>query len=76
MARSSHVNPDDPTQVDLASAKTILTVDQPAANQTGGLLLFGPQDGYLYIGLGDGGGGNGQNGQGLGTLLGKSSAST
>jgi glucose/arabinose dehydrogenase len=61
----------DPNRADPASAEVILSVDQPAANHNGGLLLFGPQDGYLYIGLGDGGGGNGQNGQDLSTLLGK-----
>jgi glucose/arabinose dehydrogenase len=65
------VSPTDSNQADLASAKTILAVDQPAANHNGGLLLFGSKDGYLYIGLGDGGGGNGQNGQDLSTLLGK-----
>src|SRR5918998_877978 len=61
----------DPNRADPASAETILAVDQPAANHNGGLLLFGPKDGHLYIGLGDGGGGNGQNGQDLSTLLGK-----
>jgi glucose/arabinose dehydrogenase len=65
------VSSTDPDRADPASAKTILFIDQPAANHNGGLLLFGPQDGYLYIGLGDGGGGNGQNGQDLSTLLGK-----
>src|SRR5919112_2761191 len=65
------VSTTDPNRADPASAETILFVDQPAANHNGGLLLFGPQDGYLYIGLGDGGGGNGQNGQDLSTLLGK-----
>jgi glucose/arabinose dehydrogenase len=65
------VSTTDLNRVDLASAETILTIDQPAANHNGGLLLFGPKDGYLYIGLGDGGGGNGQNGQDLSTLLGK-----
>jgi len=65
------VSTTDPNRVDVASAETILVVDQPAANHNGGLLLFGPTDGYLYIGLGDGGGGNGQNGQDLSTLLGK-----
>ncbi len=61
--------------VDVSSAVTLLTVDQPEANHNGGQLAFGP-DGYLYIGLGDGGGagdrhgehGNGQNGA---VLLGK-----
>ena len=65
-----HVSTTDPDRADPASAEVILTVDQPAANHNGGLLLFGPRDGYLYIGLGDGGGGNGQNGQDLSTLLG------
>jgi glucose/arabinose dehydrogenase len=65
------VSTTDPNRADPASAETILFVDQPAANHNGGLLLLGPQDGYLYIGLGDGGGGNGQNGQDLSTLLGK-----
>ena len=58
-----------------ASARTVLTQDQPEPNHNGGLVLFGP-DGLLYIGLGDGGGANDQhgsfgNGQNLGTLLGK-----
>ncbi|MGH2615238.1 MAG: PQQ-dependent sugar dehydrogenase [Thermomicrobiales bacterium] len=66
-----HVAADALNRADAASAETMLTVDQPAANHNGGLLLFGPRDGYLYIGFGDGGGGNGQNGQDLGTLLGK-----
>src|SRR5918997_1110504 len=61
----------DPNRADPASPETIMAVDQPAANHNGGLLLFGPKDDYLYIGLGDGGGGNGQNGQLLNTLLGK-----
>ena len=65
------VSSTDPNRADPASAETILFVDQPAANHNGGLLLFGPKDRYLYIGLGDGGGGNGQNGQDLRTLLGK-----
>jgi len=66
------VNAGDPDVVDPASAKTILTVEQPFANHNGGLLLFGP-DGKLYIGLGDGGSGGDPlgNGQSLGTLLGK-----
>jgi glucose/arabinose dehydrogenase len=62
----------DADVADPASAKTILTVEQPFANHNGGLLLFGP-DGKLYIGLGDGGSGGDPlgNGQSLGTLLGK-----
>jgi glucose/arabinose dehydrogenase len=63
---------DDPDRADPASAKPILSVEQPYANHNGGLVVFGP-DGKLYVGLGDGGsGGDPQgNGQDLGTLLGK-----
>lgn len=54
-----------------ASARILLTVDQPAANHNGGMLAFGP-DGHLYIGLGDGGGAGDPygNGQDTGSLLG------
>lgn len=61
-------------QVDTASERILLTVDQPATNHNGGQLAFGP-DGFLYIALGDGGGsgdpqGNGQNPDTLlGTVL-------
>lgn len=65
------VSANDPNRIDETTAETVLTVDQPAGNHNGGMLLFGPHDGYLYIGLGDGGGGNSQSGQDLGTLLGK-----
>lgn len=59
-------------EVDLASRRELLAVEQPFANHNGGDLAIGP-DGYLYIGLGDGGDagdpeGNGQNTQ---ALLGK-----
>src|SRR4051812_16252627 len=43
------VSTDDPNQVDLHTAETILSVEQPASNHNGGLLLFGPNDGYLYV---------------------------
>lgn len=50
----------------------ILSVKQPYANHNGGNILFGPDDGYLYIGLGDGGnaGDPDGNGQNPATLLG------
>jgi glucose/arabinose dehydrogenase len=51
---------------------TILTVRQPAANNNGGAIAFGP-DGLLYLGFGDGGGANDRfgNGQNRDSLLGK-----
>ena len=54
----------------------IITIDQPESNHNGGDIHFGPNDGYLYIGMGDGGGGGDQhgaigNGQNPAVLLGK-----
>lgn len=53
--------------------RTILEVAQPYANHNAGQLAFGPQDGMLYIGLGDGGwrGDPHRTGQDPGALLGK-----
>ncbi|MDP9022804.1 MAG: PQQ-dependent sugar dehydrogenase [Actinomycetota bacterium] len=48
------VSGDDPNRADPNSARTLLTVDQPAVIQQGGTLTFG-LDGMLYLGLGDGG---------------------
>ena len=56
-------------QVDVASRRELLRIDQPQPNHNAGTLRFGP-DGYLYIALGDGGGandtsgGHGSNGNG------------
>jgi uncharacterized protein (TIGR03437 family) len=63
----------DPNRVDAATETVILYVVQPAANHNGGLLAFGPRDGYLYIGMGDGGGAGDpfNNGQNASSLLGK-----
>jgi len=50
------VDAGNPDQVDPASERVILELEQPANNHNGGMIDFGP-DGYLYIGMGDGGGG-------------------
>jgi glucose/arabinose dehydrogenase len=47
---------------DVVAASNPLTIPQPEVNHNGGQLQFGPQDGYLYIGMGDGGGGGDQHG--------------
>ncbi len=58
--------------VDRATAKRILSVDQPFANHNGGMVAFGP-DGMLYVGMGDGGSGGDPfgNAQNPRRLLGK-----
>jgi glucose/arabinose dehydrogenase len=62
----------DPYIADPASARTIMTIDQPFSNHNGGWMDFGP-DGYLYIGTGDGGSSNdpGNRASQLTFLLGK-----
>ena len=63
----------DPDVADPASEEIVLAVEQPYANHNGGQLAFGPNDGYLYIGMGDGGSaGDPENrAQNPGDLLGK-----
>jgi glucose/arabinose dehydrogenase len=63
----------DPNLADPMSAEVLLTIDQPFTNHNGGQLAFGPNDGHLYIGMGDGGGSGdpGNRAQNDSTLLGK-----
>ncbi|HCW45575.1 MAG TPA: hypothetical protein DGU45_09740, partial [Planctomycetes bacterium] len=51
----------------------LFTQNQPFTNHNGGMIAFGPNDGYLYIGLGDGGSANDPQGnsQNPNTRLGK-----
>jgi glucose/arabinose dehydrogenase len=50
------VSAGDPNRADLASERVLLQVDEPQFNHNAGTLVFGPDDGYLYISVGDGGG--------------------
>ncbi len=63
----------DPDIADDASEFILLTISQPFSNHNGGMIAFGPFDGYLYIGMGDGGSGGdpGNRAQNDGLLLGK-----
>ncbi len=45
----------NPDSLDFSTALHVLTVPQPAADQNGGWIGFGPE-GFLYIAIGDGGG--------------------
>lgn len=49
------VSEDDPSVADPNSERVLLQVDQPQMNHNGGAIAFSPEDGYLYIALGDGG---------------------
>ena len=55
------------------SEQIMMSIHQPYSNHNGGNLMFGPEDGYLYISLGDGGSGGdpGNRAQNVDSLLGK-----
>jgi glucose/arabinose dehydrogenase len=64
----------NPDVADPNSAQVLLVVPHPVnSNHNGGQLMFGPSDGYLYMGTGDGGSGGDppNNAQNLSVLLGK-----
>lgn len=50
------VSATDPNEALHDSESILLQVDQPQFNHNAGTLLFGPDDGFLYISIGDGGG--------------------
>jgi glucose/arabinose dehydrogenase len=52
------VDPLDPNAADPFSERRLLSVAQPYDNHNAGQLLFGPEDGYLYVFFGDGGSAN------------------
>jgi len=47
----------DPIVIDSGSGVPVIQISQPFSNHNGGWIDFGPNDGYLYIGMGDGGDG-------------------
>ena len=63
----------DPDIADPVSEEVVLKWEQPGVFHNGGSMIFGLQDGYLYIGSGDGGNSAepNVNGQDPTTLLGK-----
>ncbi len=66
------VQSENPNVADPNSSEILLIVPQDFANHNGGDLQFGPEDGYLYIMLGDGGSRDDPNdrGQALDNMLG------
>lgn len=54
---AEYVASQDPDVAD-PGERRLLEIAQPQSNHNGGWMDFGPNDGYLYIGIGDGGGGN------------------
>lgn len=62
----------DPDRADPDSEEALLVIPQPTGIHNGGSMVFGPEDGYLYIGSGDGGlAEHRPNAQDPGSLLGK-----
>lgn len=64
-----NVSTTNPNLADKQSELILFEILQPNTNHNGGQLVFGPQDGYLYISMGDGGSGGAES-QDLTNLLG------
>ncbi|MGB1772390.1 MAG: PQQ-dependent sugar dehydrogenase [Planctomycetota bacterium] len=67
------VSSSNPDVANPSPDQILFTQNQPFTNHNGGMIAFGPNDGYLYIGLGDGGSANDPQGnsQNQNTRLGK-----
>ena len=52
------VDPANPDIADPNSGVQLIRIDQPFSNHNGGWIEFGPNDGYLYVAMGDGGSAN------------------
>ena len=63
----------DPDSAIADSFRVVIQIKQDFSNHNGGTMHFGPNDGYLYIGMGDGGSGGDpfNRAQTFNTLLGK-----
>ncbi len=49
------VSSENPNRADLSTERILMSIQQPDWNHNSGNLLFGPQDGCLYVCVGDGG---------------------
>ena len=49
------VSKSNPDIADINTELDLITIAQPTDDHNGGMIAFGPDDGYLYIGMGDGG---------------------
>src|SRR6266487_1474899 len=45
----------NPNKADMSSERIVFQANHPEGNHNGGTVAFGPDDGYLYISIGDGG---------------------
>jgi glucose/arabinose dehydrogenase len=68
-----HTSANDPDVADPAETQLLVIPHPTNTNHNGGMLAFSPNDGYLYIGVGDGGSANDppNNAQNIDVLLGK-----